>query len=152
MYAGTYVIAYQICLFAYSFLLILCSSSNCISVVWSLANYLPHCSQLSSYSSDLRIIGFIALKDLRETKAELGKNKALYIKENYFVFKSLSSLNSSDVICGLAGLRFRVHCLSPTLSKSMHRWWQLIKIEKELTSIQLKTNSAHNTFKWTAVH
>ena len=40
-------------------------------------------ASFSSYSSDLRIIGFIASKDLRETKAELGKNKALYIKENY---------------------------------------------------------------------
>lgn len=30
------------------------------------------------------------------------------------MFESLSSLNRFDVICGLAGLRFRLRCLSPT--------------------------------------
>ena len=60
-----------------------------------------------------RINGFIASIDLKETETELGENKALYKRSNYCVFGWLSSLNRFDVICGLGGLRFRVHFLPP---------------------------------------
>ena len=42
------------------------------------------------------------------------------------MFESLSTLNSFDVTCGLAGLRFRVCCLSPTVLSRLNLF-ELIK-------------------------
>jgi len=91
------------------------SSMSCHRGLWYV---LVRIASFASYSSDLRIIGFIALKDLKDAETKREDNKALYMR---------------TTACSN-------HCLLLIVLMSRHLWVGWLKIWSALPAAYITIN------------